>query len=153
LARLDGYRVQLPPLRHRREDLGLILSLLLRRLAGARAGAIKISTTVGRWLLTHDWPHNVRQLEQYLGSVLALGGDEISTLFSAEQPPATSELPLRPAPALSDSEQVQRGRLMDLLMLHRGNISAVARDLGKERIQIRRWIKRFGLDAETMRKH
>jgi transposase-like protein len=34
---------------------------------------------------------------------------------------------------------------------HAGNISAVARTLGKARVQIQRWVKRYGLDPESFR--
>ena len=34
---------------------------------------------------------------------------------------------------------------------HQGNVSAVARSLDKDRKQIQRWIKRFGLDPSTYR--
>jgi len=44
-----------------------------------------------------------------------------------------------------------RGRLMELLTRHKGNVSAVARDLGKARVQIRRWCKRFKLDPADYR--
>jgi transcriptional regulator with GAF, ATPase, and Fis domain len=37
-----------------------------------------------------------------------------------------------------------------VLRRHGGNISAAARELGKERIQIRRLIKRFGLDLQDL---
>ena len=35
--------------------------------------------------------------------------------------------------------------------VQRGNISAVARALGKERVQIRRWCRRWGLDPDAFR--
>src|SRR5690606_9536217 len=38
LARVSGFRIDLPPLRERREDLGLLIGALLRKLAGPAAG-------------------------------------------------------------------------------------------------------------------
>jgi transcriptional regulator of acetoin/glycerol metabolism len=37
------------------------------------------------------------------------------------------------------------------LQAHRGNISAVARALGKARSQVQRWLHDYGLDAEQYR--
>jgi transposase-like protein len=37
------------------------------------------------------------------------------------------------------------------LTLHRGNVSEVARALGKARMQIQRWMKRWQIDASTFR--
>ncbi len=39
----------------------------------------------------------------------------------------------------------RRDQLAALLAEHQGNISAVARAMGKARMQIQRWLKRYGL--------
>jgi pSer/pThr/pTyr-binding forkhead associated (FHA) protein len=41
-ARLSGHRIELPPLRERREDLGLYIGTLLARLAPERATSVKL---------------------------------------------------------------------------------------------------------------
>ena len=150
-ARLAGYTIKLPPLRERREDLGLLVASLLRELAGERAGSFRLTCGAGRWLLDHPWRLNIRELRQFLASAVArgrteigsgpppapdLGADEAGDLLTA--PPAT-------AASLTAADLALRAQLLDLLRRHGGNISAVARDLGKERIQIRRWIRRYGL--------
>ena len=42
-------------------------------------------------------------------------------------------------------------RLLERMERHAGNVSIVARDMGKARAQIRRWFKRFRIDAERFR--
>jgi transcriptional regulator of acetoin/glycerol metabolism len=148
-ARLDGYTVRLPPLCERREDMGLLIASLLSRIAGERAASLTLSPSVGRSLLAHSWPLNVRELEQRLTSAMAMNGDEINVCNLGNARSSTS--PPRPTPAggqrsLSAAEQAQRDELLELLKRHHGNISAVARNLGKERIQIRRWIRRYGIN-------
>jgi transcriptional regulator of acetoin/glycerol metabolism len=39
----------------------------------------------------------------------------------------------------------------NLLAHHEGNIAAVGRALGKERMQIHRWLKRYDIDVEPYR--
>jgi transposase-like protein len=51
----------------------------------------------------------------------------------------------------SDEDRALRAELVRALGEHRGNVSAVARELGKARVQIRRWCRRFGLDPDTFR--
>ena len=46
---------------------------------------------------------------------------------------------------LSDEDMQRRDELKRLLEVHHGNISAIARELGKERGQVRRWLRRFNL--------
>jgi transcriptional regulator of acetoin/glycerol metabolism len=51
---------------------------------------------------------------------------------------------------LTPEQQARREELCALLTNHRGNISEVARCLGKDRVQIRRWIKLFGISLDEM---
>jgi transcriptional regulator of acetoin/glycerol metabolism len=41
--------------------------------------------------------------------------------------------------------------LRALLALHKGNIAAVGRELGKERMQVHRYMKRYGIDIDDYR--
>ncbi|HEY0991684.1 MAG TPA: sigma 54-interacting transcriptional regulator, partial [Kofleriaceae bacterium] len=62
LARLAGARISIPPLRARREDIGLLLRAFLRA-AGCGAG-VRLTQRAARALVDHDWPLNIRELEQ-----------------------------------------------------------------------------------------
>jgi DNA-binding NtrC family response regulator len=153
LARLEGFVFELPPLRERREDFGLLArALLLRR--GGRAPTF--SAAAARALLRHDWPGNVRELERCLGTAHALAGDapiEPTHLPAAltEAPAAAGAPPARPpAPRGPDDEALCR-HLESKLREHRGNVAAIARDFQKGRMQIHRWLQRFGLDADAYR--
>jgi hypothetical protein len=37
------------------------------------------------------------------------------------------------------------------LALHKGNVAAVGREFGKERMQVHRWLKRYGIDVSQYR--
>jgi transcriptional regulator of acetoin/glycerol metabolism len=64
----------------------------------------------------------------------------------------TGRAPGAPKPViLSEADQEVRDALVASLREHRGNVSAVARAMQKDRKQIQRWIKRFGLDADEYR--
>jgi hypothetical protein len=145
LSRLAGFRLRLPPLRQRREDIGLLVSRLLLR-AGLGEN-LRFEPDAARRLFRYDWPLNVRELENCLraASVLARGGSigeehlsEPLRLTSAEAGPPPREL--------NDRERGQREELIALFREHRGNVSAVARRLGKARTQVQRWLKRYQLD-------
>ena len=41
--------------------------------------------------------------------------------------------------------------LRALLVQHKGNDAAVGREFGKERMQVHRWMKKFGIDVEEYR--
>ena len=167
-ARISGFTVRLPPLRWRREDLGLLVAAVLRRLLPERAPRVTFTCEAARALLRYRWPHNIRELEKCLQAALVLAGDEpidVSHLPEAVQraretrdtdaSPTLLELaPARPAErplALSAEDTRRRDELSSLLREHRGNVAAVARVLGKGRMQIHRWLKRYQLHLEDFR--
>ena len=68
--------------------------------------------------------------------------------------PAPARRRLRAPPA--DRRTERRGppteeELRALLERHRGNIAAVGRELGKERMQVHRWLKRYNIDLAQYR--
>ncbi|HWT16354.1 MAG TPA: nitrogen regulation protein NR(I) [Patescibacteria group bacterium] len=64
LHRLDVVRLELPPLRARRDDIPLLADAFLDRATReARVESKRFSTEAMARLQAHDWPGNVRQLE------------------------------------------------------------------------------------------
>jgi transcriptional regulator with PAS, ATPase and Fis domain len=155
LARLEGLVVELPPVAERREDLGILLASVL---ATAAARGRKLTPLAARALLLHDWPDNVRELSMVLTTAVALAGDSAIDLAhlprsmreraASEPGPATDAEPV----ALSAADTALRDRLAALLLEHAGNISAVARAMGKARWQVHRWLRRFHLETEPPRR-
>ena len=148
LARLAGYTVEIPPLRERREDLGLLTATLLARVL-PEGRKLRFAPAAGFALVRHLWPRNVRELEQVLATAVALADDvvEIEHLPPAVQHGA-------PAPATDDlapSETRRREELVALLATHRGNIAAVARAMNVARMQIHRWLDRYGISIDAYR--
>jgi transcriptional regulator with GAF, ATPase, and Fis domain len=139
-ARTLGVRLALPPLRERLEDLGLMVASLLDRLAPGRAVSFTADSVAA--LYAHTWPLNVRALERSLAAALALAGERIELAQLALPTKARAAADVA---ALSAEELALRDRLADEIARHRGNVAAVGRALGKDRTQIRRWMKRFGL--------
>ncbi|MFL6517143.1 MAG: sigma-54 interaction domain-containing protein, partial [Bacillus sp. (in: firmicutes)] len=65
--RLNVIKIEIPPLRERKEDIPLISQSLLKKLEGKfyRKG-IELSTVVEERLMEHSWPGNIRELENVL---------------------------------------------------------------------------------------
>jgi hypothetical protein len=97
LARIGGFSITLPPLRQRREDLGLIIAALLRKAAPERADRITFSYEAGRALLRYSWPANVRELEKCLAAAIVLARD--GTVMLEHLPEAVREQRVTPAAA------------------------------------------------------
>ena len=153
LARLAGYRHLLPPLRARREDLGLIIGEVLRRAELPGPGDLRFATSVGRRIFAYDWPLNIRELQQCLSVSAALaprGVIEAEHVSIVSHLTPHSDVPSVVEQNLDDPETLRR-TLVALLEQHKGNISYVARDMGKARMQIHRWMQRFDLARHTFR--
>jgi transcriptional regulator with AAA-type ATPase domain len=154
LARISGFVVRLPALRERIDDLGVLIALLIERHRAAKQPSPTIRPDAMRVLLRYDWPLNVRELEHCLRAALALSPAVIDVAHLPEsirnpaaRPAAPPPAPTRPPRNLTPEQIACRDEVRALLIEHRGNISEVARRLNKDRVQIRRWIKLFGISV------
>ncbi|MFT3691681.1 MAG: sigma 54-interacting transcriptional regulator [Kofleriaceae bacterium] len=149
-ARLAGFRIQVPPLGERRADLGVLIGALHTRLFPAEHPGFEIDAA--RLLLRYPWPLNIRELEQALATAQVLAGTEPVRAEHLPDTVRSGRPPGAPRPVvLSETDQKVRDQVVAALREHQGNVSAVARALDKDRKQIQRWIKRFGLDPSTYR--
>jgi transcriptional regulator of acetoin/glycerol metabolism len=154
LARVSGFTLRLPPLRERIEDLGLLVGELLSRSQGSKGASF--TCEAARALFAHSWPMNIRELEKCLlaaqalakGAAIGLEYLPESVRTGASDAAGGEDDPARP---LSEVEAQRRDELVALLREHHGNVSAVARAMGKARMQIQRWLKRFGLDPASFK--
>ncbi len=149
-ARLAGFRIAVPALAERRPDLGILIGSLYER--HFPADAVGLDLDAARLLFRYPWPLNIRELEQALttASVLAgatpvLASHLPDAVRSGRPPGAARTTPLTPA------DEALRDSLCAAMRDHRGNISAVARALNKDRKQIQRWVKRFAVDPEKFK--
>ncbi len=82
--RLHGIEIQVPPLRHRREDVIELALYFLDRHRLVRR--LRLSAGAGDALLAYDWPGNVRELERVIERGVALA--ESDSLEPDDLPPA-----------------------------------------------------------------
>jgi transcriptional regulator with AAA-type ATPase domain len=95
LRRLESFIIQIPPLRARREDIGVLIVHMLQSspLAG---GEVQLPVSLVAQLLAYDWPGNVRQLAHVVKrALLALHAGETPDFDTL----ADSQREAVPAPA------------------------------------------------------
>jgi transcriptional regulator of acetoin/glycerol metabolism len=141
-SRLAHYEAHIPAVRERREDMGLLLRALTR-VRGNRA--LKIETAAFRRILGFSWPFNIRELRQTVAAVNALTDDGVITL------PLLEEVLARDASLPDDPAELQKVR--DALLGHlkdtRGNVTAVARQLGRPIEEVERILGQFHIDPKA----
>ena len=97
LARLSGLTLELPSVRERHEDLGLLVRALIRRKLARSMDEVGFTCEAARALFLHVWPRNVRELEKALEAALVLAGRE--RVGPHHLPAAVVKEPLLPAKA------------------------------------------------------
>jgi DNA-binding NtrC family response regulator len=154
LARLKGYTHRLLSLRERMPDFGVLLADVLEQVAKGSASKLTLMPDAARALLSYEWPHNIRELYQAMGSTVALAVDNVleARHLPNELLNPTANAAEPSAESADRDELALRDHLIVLLHEHRGNVTAVARAMGKGPTQIHRWTRRFQIDVEAYRK-
>ncbi len=166
-ARVAAFVHRLTPLRERRGDIGVLIADLLPRIAPERAATIKLAPDFGTALASHSYPLNVRELEHLLSVATVTSNapllrlEDVGAALKSTKPSQPGKPPPPsggPSPTTSrgmrpptDEEMKVRDELVAALQRTQGNVSEVARTMGKTRMQIHRWMKRFGIDVESFR--
>jgi DNA-binding NtrC family response regulator len=172
--RLNVVRIQLPPLRERREDIRLLVNYFLRKL-GPKPKSI--SPDALRALEQFHWPGNVRELENAIQRALVVAkGDAI---LASDLPPEVSgqsaavpafpgALPPTPPPGAMDISSlahllfqwarqdgklkliaaVERELIIQALVVTSGNQVQAAKLLGITRATLRKRIDKFKIKQQ-----
>jgi diguanylate cyclase (GGDEF)-like protein len=75
--RLNVIKVDLPPLRERKEDIPLLVDHFLTKIEGCKNHEVNIARDVLRVLTEYDWPGNIRELENEINKLLAMTDGKI----------------------------------------------------------------------------
>ena len=146
-SRLNGFVAELPPLRARREDMGLLCRGLVQALQ--REGRpTRLTANAFRRVLSRAWPFNVRQLRQATNTaaLLASGDGTITADALAEYLDRDDGLPHSP-----DELRILRTELLRELVRHQGDVDKVALAMGRDAYQIKTWLERFAVDPAGYR--
>ncbi len=153
-------RVDLPPLRERREDIPLLAENLLARAAREAARPVPVlPREVMASLVAHDWPGNVRELENEMRRIVVLAGLEVrlehlsQTVLERRSIHSTQATSATNA-ASGDSGGSIREAVADLekrsiegaLASCGGNKSRAAKLLGISRFALQRKLDKYGID-------
>jgi DNA-binding NtrC family response regulator len=150
--RLNVIALHLPPLRDRREDIPLLASHFLERLAGKDHGSKpkEVTQESVEILMRYDWPGNVRELENALERAAVIAKDPMIRPEGLpervrEAPPQRliSEQP----PSNPSMEVIERAYILWVLQAEGGNKSRAAEVLGIDPSTLYRKLNRYGIEA------
>jgi transcriptional regulator with PAS, ATPase and Fis domain len=145
--RLSVIVIRLPALRERREDIPLLISGFLKT-AWKRVGRqVELSSGALDVLLRHDWPGNVRQLENTIERIVmfspgsVVGPDDLPALLQS----ARRDTPAGLFEDLPTLEEVERRYIEHVLQAVRRNRTRAADVLGIDRRTLYRMADRYGI--------
>ena len=155
--RLAVFRIHLPALREREDDILILADHFLRRLA-ERMGRSKagLSEQARQLLLVHHWPGNIRELQNAIERALILADGALISgahLGIAGHSPAAAGVLLRPAagetspPVTQPLAEVEKQSVIEALRRAKGNKSHAAAALGLSRGALYTRLRRFRLIA------
>ena len=164
--RLNVVQIDLPPLRERREDIGLLAAYFLEK-ASERAGrgTLVFSPEAMQLLERYDYPGNVRELENAIEHAVAIGdgpliraADLPSAIRTPRLLPERASGPGAPPPAAAATgaagadprlswslADVEKEHIRLVLAHHAGNATTAARQLGISRTTLWRKLREYGL--------
>jgi DNA-binding NtrC family response regulator len=167
--RISTFRMEIPPLRERREDIPLIAQHLLDKIAQKTGRAVHGFTDDAlTTLVAHNWQGNVRELNNAIEHAATVCTGELidvshlPSFVSAGSGAAARRAAVAPliGSVSSAPYSVARTRLLDefeqrylsdLLGASGGNLSEAARRSGIDRSNLRRMLKRHNLSARVFK--
>ena len=147
--RLATMKVEIPPLRERREDIPLLLDHYLGRLNRRFSHAHRLDEPAREALIRYDWPGNVRELIHALEQAVVLCDDEIIRLddlpvaIRGGPPPAAAKQP----PELLPLRAVEQRHVEAVLEAVGGNRARAAEVLQISERNLYRLIKKHAQSA------
>ena len=149
LFRLQAFRIQMPSLRERPEDVLDLARVFLRE--AAQGGDVpSLSPDLEGWMLGYAWPGNVRELRNLCGYMHAQAWGRAEILVTDLPPEYRSRSSGSPvSPFERDLVEFERTRIAKALKESRGSISGAARLLGMSRNTVSQRMRKFGLAKDT----
>jgi PAS domain S-box-containing protein len=157
--RVNVIRVELPPLRRRKEDIPLLVEQFIARFNRLQQKSVKgIAAEALSLLMAHDWPGNIRELENAIERAFILCGE--GQIGIGHLP---GELTAHGAVAGADSDMRSAHDALDAQSIHAAlernafNRLAAARELGIHKTTLFRRMKKLGIalpeqDGRSVRK-
>jgi DNA-binding NtrC family response regulator len=142
--RLNVIEINIPPLRHRREDIPLLANHLVERISHeVRKEITDISESALKLLLNYDWPGNVRELENSLERAIVTCRNHVLTendfgfLATAKAQKGWT------VPVGMTLQEIEKLAIIATLDRTQGNIKEAAGMLGIDRSTLYDKIKRY----------
>ena len=146
--RLNVFRIELPPLRDRREDIPLLVNHFVRKFSLQMNKKItRVSPAAMNLLQQQTWPGNVRELENAVERAMVVAQEpEIRERILPSKPSVASQ---RQRP--KSLEEIEKAHILRVLEQCSWNQTRAAEILDIDRVTLHHKMKRYGWSKPTCR--
>jgi PAS domain S-box-containing protein len=145
--RVNVIRIELPPLRRRKEDIPLLVEQFVTRFNRLQQKTVPgITAEALSLLMAHDWPGNIRELENVIERAFILchegriGIEHLPEELTAHGTAAGADADIRSAHDIFDAQAIRAA-----LERNAFNRQAAAKELGVHKTTLFRRIKKLGI--------
>jgi len=140
--RLNVFRIDIPPLRERKEDIPQLIEHFLQNLYPDRP-PYRLSKRAGQSMIAYDWPGNVRELRNVIERGIILAENDLITTKCLPSDIADSLEQGEPLAALPTLEQQEKRYILRVMEHVDQNRTQAARILGIGRKTLYRKLRSF----------
>ena len=143
--RINVFKIVLPTLAERREDIPLLVDCFIERFNHQKGRNVTgVSREAMSALMFHGWPGNVRELENAIEHAFVLCRGDIIGLEDLPETviPAINHMAV---PSGLSLQEIEKTAILQALQRHRGKKVATARELGIDKNTLRRKMIRLGI--------
>jgi DNA-binding NtrC family response regulator len=148
--RLNTFRLRIPPLRERRDDIALLVAHFYRQLS---PGGEQPPAELLAELTRHDWPGNVRELRAAVERAVLLGDPAVWHALSGDAPASAEDERFVDGTSFRAAKERavaawEREYVRSLIARHDGNLSRAARAVRMDRNHLRELLRRHRITAD-----
>lgn len=146
--RVHVMKVDLPPLRKRREDIPLLVDHLIAKISATQGKEVPgVSPDVMAVLSAHEFPGNVRELQNVLEHALVLCDSGVIELGHLPREIVPGPIVAQGHRSMADAVQATEAHaIRQALVRNEYNRLAAAKELGMHKSTLFRKIKQFGIE-------
>jgi transcriptional regulator with GAF, ATPase, and Fis domain len=154
--RLNIFPIKIPPLRQRKEDIPVLVQHFIEKHSQeVGRGPFKVTTEAMKALMAHEWPENVRELENTIHRAMLLSTNGLITekeiCLAGPEPekriPRTAEELKQAKRALRKlaEEELERAFVLQALEEAGWNVTRAAEMVGMQRPNFHALMRKYGI--------
>ena len=148
--RLNGFTIDIPPLRKRKEDIPLLVEFFRQEYCREQKLQVEpFSTTQLEKISNQDWPGNIRELRNHVRRLCVFGEDADGQ--DVGSPEALSAASIRPG-LKEYMESKEKAYIVGILQECQGKVSSAHQILGLSRKGLYDKINKYGIILDEVKK-